>query len=105
MSVTVEDIKNMMAVDGNDDDILIEGYLTAATSFVKNAIGSDETFFEKEDVVPLFDVAVKALAGSYYQYRIALSDTQTYAIDLTLNSIIGQLRGLYDSHLEEVENG
>lgn len=105
MSVTIEDIKSMMAVDGNDDDTLIEGYLTAATSFVKNAIGSDETFFEKEEVVPLFDVAVKALAGSYYQYRITLSDTQTHAIDLTLNSIIGQLRGLYDNHLEEVENG
>ena len=54
MSVTIEDIKSMMAVDGNDDDTLIEGYLTAATSFVKNAIGNDETFFEKEDVVPPF---------------------------------------------------
>ena len=105
MSVTVEDIKSMMAVDGNDDNTLIESYLTAATSFVKNAIGSDEAFYEKADVATLFDVAVKVLAGSYYQYRIALSDTQTYAIDLTLNSIIGQLRGLYDSHLEEVENG
>ncbi|MCS4488381.1 head-tail connector protein [Streptococcus sciuri] len=104
-SAAVEELKAMMAVDGNDDDKLIESYIVAAIAFIQNAIGSDEAFYSQKEVAPLFDVAVKALAGSYYQYRIALSDTQTYAIDLTLHSIVGQLRGLYESYLEEVENG
>ncbi|MCW8645709.1 head-tail connector protein, partial [Streptococcus macedonicus] len=49
----------------------------------------------------LYDTAVLALASSYYTYRVALADTMTYPIDLTLNSVIGQLRGLYAVYEEE----
>ncbi|MDU7500884.1 MAG: phage gp6-like head-tail connector protein, partial [Streptococcus thermophilus] len=33
--------------------------------------------------------------------RVALTDTATYPVNLTLNSIIGQLRGLYATYSEE----
>ena len=38
-------------------------------------------------------IAILALAGAYYDYRVALQDVMTYPIDLTLNAIISQLRG------------
>ncbi|MCW8645704.1 head-tail connector protein, partial [Streptococcus macedonicus] len=49
---------------------------------------------------PLYDTAVLALASSYYTYRVALTDTMTYPIDLTLNSVVGQMRGLYAVYCE-----
>lgn len=106
MSVTVDDIKNSLNLDGDEDNTLIQSYLAAAESYIKGAIGDDKsgTFYAQPDVSSLFDVAVIALTGSYYTYRVALSDTQSYPVDLTLNSIIGQLRGKY-SLFEEEDNG
>lgn len=107
MSVTKDDVKKALNLDGDDDDKMITAYITAAESFVKSAIGEDKSgnFYAREEIASLFDVAVIALTGSYYTYRIALSDTNNYPIDLTLNSIIGQLRGKYAVYIEEVENG
>lgn len=82
-------------MDGDQDDQLVQGYLDAAKAFVKGAIGDDDSFYRLPDVKPLFESAVTALAATYYQYRLSLSDTQTYPVDLTVNSIIGQLRGRY----------
>ena len=96
MAVAVQDIKDVLYLDGDADNNLIQGYIDAADQFVRDAIGTDQAFFEKDDVKPLFNSAVKALAATYYQYRLSLSDTQTYPIDMTVNSIIGQLRGKYD---------
>lgn len=94
--VTIDDVKNVLYLDGNADDGLIQTYIDTASQFIKSAIGDDEDFYTKKNVQPLFNGAVKALAATYYQYRLALSDTQTFPINLTVNSIIGQLRGRYD---------
>lgn len=98
MAVDAESFKNAFRVDGTDDDTLIKNYIVSATSFVQNAIGEDTDgkFYSDSRVSSLFDTAVMSLAGTYYQYRLSLSDVQTYSVDLTVNSIIGQLRGLYD---------
>lgn len=102
--VKVSDVGNMMNLDIDDSDTLMSAYIDAAEHYVKNAVGTDIATFYTDDstsVPALFKVAVMSLAGTYYQYRIAMSDTQTYDIGLTLNSIIGQLRGLYAQVYEE----
>ncbi|MFT8867924.1 head-tail connector protein [Liquorilactobacillus nagelii] len=98
MAVDTNKFKGAFHVDGTDDDPLIAGYISTASSFVQNAVGEDTDgkFYSDSRVSTLFDTAVLSLAGTYYQYRLALSDVQTYSVDLTVNSIIGQLRGLYD---------
>ena len=101
----VRDVKNILYLDGNDDDELLNSYVIAADSFVRNAIGSDVNgFYDDSHVKSLVDLAVKSLAATYYQNRLALSDTQTFPIDLTVNSIIGQLRGLRNSFEEKGDN-
>lgn len=106
MVVSVNDVKEVLYLDGTADDKLIQGYLDTANQFVKGAVGSDDSFYRQKDVQPLFDNAVKSLAATYYQYRLSLSDTQAYPIDLTVNSIIGQLRGMYALKAgEDDENG
>lgn len=97
--LSVEEFENAFHVDDTQEDqALINGYITAAQNYIVNAIGEDldSKFYTDSRVASLFKTAVMSLAGSYYQYRMSLSDVQTYEIDLTLNSIIGQLRGLWD---------
>lgn len=102
MSVDIARFNKAMNLDGGEDDALVKGYLEAAEHSIKNAIGEDKSgkFYAREDVASLLDVAVIAIAGSYYQYRLSLSDAQAYPINLTSNAIIGQLRGLYDVFME-----
>lgn len=95
-SVTVDEVKQVLYLDGTADDELIAGYILAADQFVKNAIGTDVAgFYERDDVAPLFKVAVKARAATLYQYCTELTDNETFPVDQTLNSIVGQLRGVY----------
>lgn len=103
MSVTVERFKKAMNLDDAEEEKeLIDGYLAAAAHSIKTAVGEDKSgkFYAREIVASLLDVAVIAVAGSYYTYRLSLSDAQAYPINLTSNAIIGQLRGLYDVFME-----
>ena len=101
VSQTVERVKNVLYLDGNDDDPLLSSYVRAAYAFVHNAIGKDvNDFYADTNVDSLVNTAVVSLAATYFQNRLALSDTQTFPIDLTVNSIIGQLRGMRNSFEE-----
>lgn len=101
MSVDKERLKLSLRIDSNFDDELLDMYLSAASDFIKNAVGAPDDFYINND---LFDTAVVALASSYYTNRTALSNTQTYTINMTLNSIIGQLRGQWSEESENEEH-
>ncbi len=106
MTVALVDLKNSVRVDSTDDDNLLTSYLLAAQKYVTNAVGADDatgSFYTQDTVSSLYDVAVLALATGYYTYRTPLSAVSATPIDLSTNSIIGQLRGLYDEW--EVANG
>ncbi|MEE6719250.1 head-tail connector protein [Limosilactobacillus reuteri] len=99
---TVERVKNVLYLDGNDDDPLLSSYVRAAYAFVHNAVGDDVNgFYSDTNVSSLVEMATVSLAATYYQNRLALSDTQTFPIDLTVDSIIGQLRGTRNSFEEK----
>lgn len=92
--------KLSLRIDGDDDDNLIKSYLKAADGFVKNAVGDEiDGFWEDGRVENLLKIATMALAGAYYDYRTSLTDVKTFPINLTVNSIIGSLRGIYASWL------
>lgn len=95
MTIDTQQFKTAYRIDGNDDDTLISMYLDTAKNFVKNAIGTDEAFFTDQKVATMLDTAILALAGTYYQYRLSQSDVETFNVDATCNSIIGQLRSAY----------
>ncbi|WP_349623914.1 head-tail connector protein [Lactiplantibacillus plantarum] len=98
MAADLETLKSSLRIDGDDDDNLLRGYLSAATSYIKQAIGDDNSvlgFYEMEGVKDLFETAVYALAGSYWTYRTSITAIAVNPVDLVVDSIIGQLRGLY----------
>lgn len=102
VSSTVERVKDVLYLDGDDDDFLLSSYVRAAFSFVHSAIGEDVNgFYEDTNVDSLVMMSVVSLAATYFQNRLSLSDTQTFPIDLTVNSIIGQLRGIRNTFEEK----
>ena len=105
VSQTVDRVKDVLYLDGNEDDVLLSSYVLAANSFVHNAIGEDVNgFYEDTNVDSLVMMATVSLAATYFQNRLSLSDTQTFTIDLTVNSIIGQLRGMRNTFEEKGDN-
>lgn len=106
MAADLKTLKSSLRIDGNDDDELLKGYLSAATSYIKQAIGDENGvtgFYEMEDVDDLFETAVYALAGSYWYYRTSITSNAVNPVDLVVDSIIGQLRGLYNQKQDEVD--
>ena len=101
----VSRVRDMLYLDDDSDDQLLNSYVKAAQAFVHNAVGEDVNgFYSDTNVSSLVTLAVMSLAGTYYQNRLALSDVQSYQVDLTTNSIIGQLRALRNT-FEEKEEG
>lgn len=97
----VQQVKDLLYLDDDSDDALLSLYVKAADRYVRHAIGSDVSgFYENDEVEPLFTEAVLSLAGTLYQNRLAISAVPTYQVDLTVNSIIAQLRGLYATSLD-----
>ncbi|ANK63365.1 DNA packaging protein [Loigolactobacillus backii] len=107
-AANLETLKLSLRIDGTADDGLLNGYLAAAKSFVESGIGSGadvSDFYSQTNVVDLFNTAVLALASTYYTYRTSLSAIAAIPVDLTVNSIIGQLRGLYAEQSEVTDDG
>lgn len=90
--ILLDDLKLSLRIDGDDDDRLLNSYINAAEVYIKTAVGGDDEFWQQEDVIAVQKIATLALAGAYYDYRVALQDVMTYP-NLTLNAIISQLRG------------
>ncbi|ANZ70370.1 head-tail connector protein [Pediococcus claussenii] len=107
MAIDLQTLKNSLRIDGEKDDNLLKQNLSAAQSYIRNAIDSEapDAFFELATVSDIYEIAVLALASTYYNNRSSLGVTQTFAVDLTLESIIGQLRGMYESYcLKQAED-
>lgn len=101
----VQQVRDMLYLDDDSDDQLLSLYVNTADRYVRHAIGTDlDGFYESEDVKPLFTEAVLSLAGTFYQNRLAISAVPTYKVDLTVNSIIAQLRGAYATMSDNNEN-
>ena len=102
------DLKLSLRIDDDTDDALLKGYLAAAESYIKNAVAEEapEDFWTRVDVSDLANTATLALAATYYNNRQVITTTSVNPIDLTLNAIIGVLRGKYVRYQEEgVTNG
>lgn len=105
MESDLESLKISLRIDGEADDELLKQYLSTAQSYIRNAIDSEapDAFFEQENVADNYATAFLAMASALYNNRSSLGVTQTFAVDLALKSIIGQLRGMYDSYCDEQE--
>lgn len=104
----LSDLKLSLRLDPDEeDDTILNRNLTAAESYIKGAIGNDDGlmdgFYELDSVKHSYEIAVIALASSYYTFRSSGMTGRVNTVDMTSNSIIAQLRGKYLKEKERRE--
>lgn len=100
MAVSLETLKLSLRIDDSVDDVLLTGYLNSASSFIKNAVGGKDSYYNNNS---RFDTAVIALASTYYTYRMTEFTGNIKTMDAPLRALIGQMRGEV-AYLEEFES-
>ena len=84
----VNNFKQALYLDGNDEDELIKDYLANAKQYVQNAVSIDADLTKYQQ----YEFAVQMLAQFWYQNRgIDMQKTPYQVV-----SMIQQLRGLVD---------
>ncbi|KAE9560660.1 head-tail connector protein [Companilactobacillus bobalius] len=96
----LSDLKLSLRLDPDEEeDMILNRNLIAAESYVKGAIGNDdglmEGFYELDSVKQSYEIAVIALASSYYTFRSSGMTGRITTLFMTLDSIIAQFRGKY----------
>lgn len=84
MSVSVDDVKQALCVEINDDDSIIQDYIMSAEAYIQDAVSPTADLSEYQQ----FDFAVAMLAQFWYLNRDVAMQKQPYQV----TSMIQQLR-------------
>ena len=88
--VSVDTIKDALRIDGNDDDVLIQGYIGTAKEYVANAV-IDGPASEPLTSSFKYRLAVIILVQFWYSNRATDMKQTPYQV----RSLIQQLRGKF----------
>lgn len=88
--MTIEEAKEFLRIDGNDEDLLIQSLLTAAENYLTNA-GVTVTSG------PLYELAIKLLVSHWYENRAVVGVGKADKLAFSLDSIIAQLKYCYST--------
>ncbi|MBX4172561.1 head-tail connector protein [Weissella viridescens] len=100
---TLEQLKLSLRLDMDEDDVLLNLYLDTADAYIKGAVDEEAGFWKLEAVQKLYKTALIAQATGYYTARTSLSNIPMSPVNMSVNSIIGQLRGRYATYVEQQE--
>ncbi|HLR91833.1 MAG TPA: head-tail connector protein [Atopostipes sp.] len=86
----LEEIKQFLRIDHDEDDQMLENFITRAKMYIKNGVGKIDN--ENE----LFKMAITVLVGHWYDNReLARIGNASYSIPHSFEGIIQQLRYCY----------
>lgn len=91
MILTLDEAKEFLKVEYNDEDALIQGLITAGENYIENATG--KTFDSTNELAKL---AVKLLVVNWYENREINTD-KANKIAFSLDVILTQLKYCYES--------
>ncbi|MFL1695618.1 head-tail connector protein [Weissella kandleri] len=97
-------VKGSLRLVGNSEDKVISSIINAAIQSTKNAIGSDDEFYNREDVKFIFYQAVVQLSVNNYLSRSASSDTAQFNTKFGYNSMVLDLKATYALYESEKSN-
>ena len=99
----LDEIKNALKIDTDDDDVEVSRAAQAAIAYIKGAIGNDKPSFytQESDTVDLINLAILQLADHYYTARSATVSGNLREYDLGFTSLILQLKASYLLFVEE----
>ncbi len=90
MIITIEETKQYLRLDGNEEDALIETLISAAESYLKNATG--HTFDETNSLAKLF---CWVLVTDWYEYREHVGQASEKVRPI-VESMLAQLKYCYE---------
>ncbi|MEW4404562.1 uncharacterized phage protein (possible DNA packaging) [Enterococcus faecalis] len=92
-------LKLSLRIDGDYDDEILKRNIIAASTYLKQAIGEEDSvmadFYSLPEVESLFETALIALASTYYMYRVSVQISSVNSVEPVSRAIIGQLRTVY----------
>ena len=96
----LEDIKNYLRIDGDEEDGLLRTMIDAGKEFIRSAVG------EYDDTDSTAQVLLAAVVQNMYDNRELMQSEQQVKkrIEYTFQSTILQLRMKYGLKQEEAEN-
>ena len=99
----LDEIKNALKIDTDDDDVEVSRAAQAAIAYIKGAIGNDKPSFytQESDTVDLINLAILQLADHYYKALSATVSGNLREYDLGFTSLILQLKASYLLFVEE----
>lgn len=93
----IEQIKNALKIDFDDDDIEVKRAAIASLSYVKNAIGKKEEFYNQlsESSIEQLNETILMLTEQYYFSRSALNNENVSTFTIGFTSSLLQLKAAY----------
>lgn len=88
----LEELKNYLRTDSNEDDPLIDRLSEIADSYIRNSVSNYDEKMKNADFVKLCDMAKLAIVAELYENR---NDTKQQDYSFTIRSIIEQLKWSY----------
>lgn len=93
--LTVDQIKNNLRIDYDEDDTYLQMLLSASESFIIGAIELDSLPND-----PRSDVLQFMLVSLWYENRVSVTSALQQQVPFTIHAMIHQLRGLTDGTIE-----
>lgn len=93
--LTVEQIKNNLRIDYDEDDNYLQMLLSASEAFIVGAIELDSLPND-----PRSDVLQFMLVSLWYENRVSVTSALQQQVPFTIHAMIHQLRGLTDGTIE-----
>lgn len=92
----LNEIKEYLRVDGDEDDKLISSLFITTKLYIKNATGVTEEIAEKRDILELYNLTVKILLSHWYENRLPeMTGPKTHELSFSLTSLFLQLEAEY----------
>lgn len=89
MAVTVAKLKSYLRIDLDDEDELLQDFLTTARVYLAGAVtGFEENYLSSAEFASKADFLQMVLAAEYYQNR----DNSDHNLSYTIKSLIAQLQ-------------
>ncbi|AWZ48452.1 phage gp6-like head-tail connector protein [Clostridiaceae bacterium 14S0207] len=91
----LNEIKEYLRIEGNEEDNIISSLLIGAKSYIKNATGLTEDMI-KSEIKELYNLCLKMLISHWYENRaIETTGPNFHKLSYSMDSILLQLEAEY----------
>ncbi|EPY2286637.1 head-tail connector protein [Clostridium sporogenes] len=92
----LDELKEYLRIDGEDEDTTLSSLLFAAKSYIKNGTGLEEDMIKNDEILELYKLCLKLLISHWYENRvIETTGPNFHKLSFSVDSILIQLEAEY----------